>query len=61
MSNAAGVLPNATFLLTPGVLACTATPSAARGALGGGFVISPTSFACVSGVGGFDTLVLFEQ
>lgn len=61
MSNTNGLLPNASFTLTPGILACTATPSATKGTLGGGYIISPTEFACVSGVAGYDTLVLFQQ
>lgn len=61
MSNTNGVLPNASFTLTPGILACTATPSSTKGTLGGGYIISPTEFACVSGAAGYDTLVLFQQ
>lgn len=52
ISNTNGLLPSGDFTVTSGVLACNG---------GGGYVISPTEFACVSNVKGYDTLVLFQQ
>lgn len=52
ISNSGGVIPSAGMTLSSGIQAC---------ASGGGYVISPTMFACISGTGGYAQVYIFQQ
>jgi len=52
ISNSNGVIPSTGITLSTGVQAC---------ASGGGYIISSTQFACISGTTGYEEVYIFQQ